>query len=177
MTALPAKAASEAEFGKLAKTYTLHKDGSQEMRVYKELTLFTHAAMNGLYGESFIVYNPAPGGGFEGDEDAFECAVRECAEECGLIVKPVKPLFNIREYYRDCIFFSAYVLCEIVGECEKHFTEKEKSINIISDWRDMGDVLSDIEDLMKRYKDIDGELYGCHKREYIAIKELIDSRI
>ena len=24
-----------------------------------ELTLFTHAAMNGLYGESFIVYNPA----------------------------------------------------------------------------------------------------------------------
>lgn len=37
LTALPAKAASEAEFGKLAKTYTLHKDGSQEMRVYKEL--------------------------------------------------------------------------------------------------------------------------------------------
>ena len=36
LTALPAKAASEAEFGKLAKTYTLHKDGSQEMRVYKE---------------------------------------------------------------------------------------------------------------------------------------------
>lgn len=118
-----------------------------------------------------------PGGGLEGDEDAFECAVRECAEECGLIVKPVKPLFNIREYYRDCIFFSTYVLCKIVGECEKHLTEKEKAINIISGWRDMGDVLSDIEDLMKRYKDIDGELYGCHKREYIAIKELIDSRI
>ncbi len=58
LTALPAKAASEAEFGKLAKTYTLHKDGSQEMRIYKELTLFTHTAMNGLYGESFIVYNP-----------------------------------------------------------------------------------------------------------------------
>lgn len=29
------------------------------MRIYKELTLFTHTAMNGLYGESFIVYNPA----------------------------------------------------------------------------------------------------------------------
>ena len=28
------------------------------MRVQKELTLFTHAAMNGLYGETFIVYNP-----------------------------------------------------------------------------------------------------------------------
>ena len=54
----PVKAASEAEFGKLHKTYTLHTDGSQEMRVQKELTLFTHAAMNRLYGESFIVYNP-----------------------------------------------------------------------------------------------------------------------
>ena len=43
--ALPMKAASEAEFGKLSKTYTLHADGSQEMRVQKELTLFTHAAM------------------------------------------------------------------------------------------------------------------------------------
>ncbi len=54
----PVKAASEAEFGKLHKTYTLHADGSQEMRVQKELTLFTHTAMNRLYGESFIVYNP-----------------------------------------------------------------------------------------------------------------------
>ena len=35
LTALTEKAASEAEFGKLAKTYTLHKDGSEEMRVYK----------------------------------------------------------------------------------------------------------------------------------------------
>lgn len=59
LSLLPAKAASEAEFGKLVRTYTLHADGSQEMRVRKELTLFTHTAMNGLYGESFIVYNPA----------------------------------------------------------------------------------------------------------------------
>lgn len=56
--ALPMQAASEAEFGKLSKAYTLHTDGSQEMRVQKELTLFTHAAMNSLYGESFIIYNP-----------------------------------------------------------------------------------------------------------------------
>lgn len=56
--ALPMKAVSEAEFGKLSKTYTLHADGSQEMRLQKELTLFTHAAMNRVYGESFIIYNP-----------------------------------------------------------------------------------------------------------------------
>lgn len=56
--ALTAQAAPEARFGKLSKTYTLHADGSQELRVQKELTLYTHAAMNSLYGETFIVYNP-----------------------------------------------------------------------------------------------------------------------
>lgn len=50
--------ASEAEYKKLAKTWTLNADGSQEFRYNMELTLFTHTAMNGTYGESFIVYNP-----------------------------------------------------------------------------------------------------------------------
>ncbi len=51
-------AASEAEYGKLSKSYTLNEDGSQEFRYEMELTLFTHTAMNRTYGESFIVYNP-----------------------------------------------------------------------------------------------------------------------
>lgn len=50
--------AQEAEFVKLSKYYTLHEDGSQEFRCAKELTLFTHTAMNSTYGETFIVYNP-----------------------------------------------------------------------------------------------------------------------
>lgn len=58
LAVLPVKAESEAEFRKLSKTYILRADGSQELRVQKELTLFTHAAMNGLYGETFIVYDP-----------------------------------------------------------------------------------------------------------------------
>lgn len=58
LAVLPVKAESEAEFRKLSKTYTLRAGGSQELRVQKELTLFTHAAMNGLYGETFIVYDP-----------------------------------------------------------------------------------------------------------------------
>lgn len=54
----PAYSASEASFRKLYKTYTLNEDGSMEERVYKELKIFTHAAMNSKYGETFIVYNP-----------------------------------------------------------------------------------------------------------------------
>ena len=52
-------AASEAEYKKLSKSWTLNADGSQEFRYNMELTLFTHTAMNSTYGESFIVYNPA----------------------------------------------------------------------------------------------------------------------
>lgn len=59
LVTVSAFAASEAEYGKLSKTYTLNADGSQEFRCNMELTLFTHTAMNGTYGESFIVYNPA----------------------------------------------------------------------------------------------------------------------
>ena len=50
---------NEAQFDKLVKTYTLNPDGSQELRVQKQLTIYTHAAMNSLYGETFIVYDPA----------------------------------------------------------------------------------------------------------------------
>lgn len=57
--ALPAaSAAPEAEFGKMAKSWTLHADGSQEFRCNEELTLFTLTATR-MYGETFIVYNPA----------------------------------------------------------------------------------------------------------------------
>lgn len=55
---LHAQASPEAEFRKLSKHYTLRADGSQELRVQKELTLYTHAAMNSLYGETFIMYDP-----------------------------------------------------------------------------------------------------------------------
>lgn len=58
LMATTAFGAPEAEYKKLAKTWTLNADGSQEFHYNMELTLFTHTAMNGTYGESFIVYNP-----------------------------------------------------------------------------------------------------------------------
>lgn len=51
-------AASEAEYGKVSKSWTVQEDGGIEYRYGMELTLFTHTAMNNTYGESFIVYNP-----------------------------------------------------------------------------------------------------------------------
>ena len=52
------QAASDAEYKKLSKSWTLNADGSQEFHYAMELTIYTHTAMRSAYGETFIVYNP-----------------------------------------------------------------------------------------------------------------------
>lgn len=49
----------EAEFIRVSRNYTYNPDGSMEMRYSKALKLNTHIAFNNLYGETFIIYNPA----------------------------------------------------------------------------------------------------------------------
>lgn len=48
----------EAQYNILKKEYTLNADGSYSLHVIKELTLYTHASFNSMYGETFVVYNP-----------------------------------------------------------------------------------------------------------------------
>ena len=55
---LEGKNRDEAVFNNVSKSYVLNADGSQQMRVIKELTIFTHTAMNRTYGETFIPYTP-----------------------------------------------------------------------------------------------------------------------
>ncbi|MGE5423851.1 MAG: DUF3857 domain-containing protein [Syntrophothermus sp.] len=49
----------DAVYNKLTKVYTLNPDGSMDYRYSKELKLQTYRAFHNLYGETFIVYNPA----------------------------------------------------------------------------------------------------------------------
>lgn len=51
-------ASPEADFNKLVKEFTLNPDGSMEFHYYKELKINSHIALNNLYGETFIIYNP-----------------------------------------------------------------------------------------------------------------------
>lgn len=55
---LSAAGKSEAIFNVLSKTYTLHNDGSQSLRVRKEIKVLSHVAFRSMYGETFVVYNP-----------------------------------------------------------------------------------------------------------------------
>lgn len=49
----------EGSFSKIERTYTLEKDGSSTYNYVKVLTINTHNALNNLYGETFITYDPA----------------------------------------------------------------------------------------------------------------------
>lgn len=55
---LTGNASPEGEFNKIVREYTLKPDGSCEVRYAKELKINTHVALNSLYGETFIIYNP-----------------------------------------------------------------------------------------------------------------------
>lgn len=55
---LSVQAASDAEYKKLSKAWTLNVDGSQVYHYNMELAIYTHTAMRSAYGETFIVYNP-----------------------------------------------------------------------------------------------------------------------
>ncbi len=49
----------DAAYISLVKEYTLNVDGSMDYRYIKQQKLFTYRAFHNLYGETFIVYNPA----------------------------------------------------------------------------------------------------------------------
>jgi hypothetical protein len=49
----------DAEYLKITKEYILHEDGSYDFHLRKELKLLTYFSFQRIYGETFIVYNPA----------------------------------------------------------------------------------------------------------------------
>jgi len=51
--------APDGEYISLTKTYTLHPNGDWTFRYRHQLKFLTYYAINSLYGETFIVYNPA----------------------------------------------------------------------------------------------------------------------
>lgn len=55
---LNVSAQREAEFIKLQKEFILKPSGETEARYIKELKILTHRALNNIYGETFIVYDP-----------------------------------------------------------------------------------------------------------------------
>lgn len=109
-----------------------------------------------------------PGGKLEDDESVRDCVIRECAEECGLVVEPEEELFAIKEYYKDKIFYSTYVKCAIKGECIKSLTDNENKLGLNCVWRGLSEAENTAVKLENFYSS-GSELEGMHRRERTAL--------
>ncbi|MDO8461636.1 MAG: 8-oxo-dGTP diphosphatase MutT [Deltaproteobacteria bacterium] len=56
-----------------------------------------------------------PGGKREKGETVEECAVRECQEEIGVVVEPIRYLKAVRYEYPEVKVFLHFVLCRLVS--------------------------------------------------------------
>lgn len=109
-----------------------------------------------------------PGGKLEDGESVSDCIIRECAEECGLVVEPKEELFAIKEYYKDKIFYSTYVKCAIKGECIKALTDNENKLGLNCVWRGLSEAEKTAVKLENFYSS-GSELKGMHRRERTAL--------
>lgn len=109
-----------------------------------------------------------PGGKLEDDESVRDCVIRECAEECGLVVEPEEELFAIKEYYKDKIFYTTYVKCAIKGECIKSLTDNENKLGLNCVWRCLSEAEKTAVKLENFYSS-GSELEGMHRRERTAL--------
>lgn len=109
-----------------------------------------------------------PGGKLEDGESVRDCVIRECAEECGLVVEPEEELFAIKEYYKDKIFYTTYVKCAIKGECIKSLTDNENKLGLNCVWRCLSEAEKTAVKLENFYSS-GSELEGMHRRERTAL--------
>lgn len=114
----------------------------------------------------------SPGGGIENTESFEECCVRELKEEAGLIVKVIKPLVTVNEYWHDTLHINNYFICEIVGDCESSLTEIETDRGVMPKWLPLDEALN----LFGEYESKTEDCMSMYFREYTIIKDYIKAK-
>ena len=113
-----------------------------------------------------------PGGGKEPGETDEECVIRETEEETGVLVRPLRPLVTVTEYYEDVRYVTHYFLCERTGRGAQRLTPGEIRWQLEPEMLPLGDVLA----LFSHHADFaaDEEKRGCYLREYEALKGAVE---
>ena len=113
-----------------------------------------------------------PGGGLEENETEEECVIREVAEECGVVIRSSPCVLQIDEYYEDCKWPNKYFLAEVIGETERHLTEREIEVGMEPRWIPLGEILQ-IFSTHAEYDGKDEMRRGMYYREYTALREIL----
>ena len=99
-------------------TYTKVREGNRAIIVKDGKILLTHELNSGWW--------VLPGGGTEEGETPEECVIREVEEETGYLVRPLRRLLFMREYYEEYCYTGYYFVCEVTGKGQMNLTDVEK---------------------------------------------------
>ena len=119
-----------------------------------------------------------PGGGIELEETHEQCLIREVEEETAYIVELKEKVITINEYYDDTLWINHYYTCSIVGEGSIKLSQAEIQECIIAKWFNLDECLN----IFASFEHdpccgTGGFQHGLYKREYIALKEYMMSRL
>lgn len=110
-----------------------------------------------------------PGGGFEDNENDFECVKRELIEETGNVIEPSNCVLQIDEYYGLEKYVNRYFLAKIISKAKRNLTPHELEGGLEPVWLDLDKVI----DIFSKYGEKDGMTKGLYYREYMALKNII----
>ncbi len=110
-----------------------------------------------------------PGGGLEKGETPQEGAVRECLEECGLIIAAEEPFLVIDEYYAGKHWQNYYSRASILGAADTRMDEKEVELGLCSRWVGCDEIERNLRTMMN-WNDLDPDavssIYAVRNSHY-----------
>ena len=142
--------------------YTKTREGSRAIIVMDGKILLTHELNSGWW--------LIPGGGLEEGETHEMCVIREVEEETGYLVRPVRRILFMNEYYEEYRYMGYFFVCEVTGKGQMKLTDAEKRRGVQPEWIPLQDAI-DLFSKHESYADISEEKRGSYQREYIALQE------
>ncbi len=147
-------------------TFSKTRDGARAIIVQDGNILLTHELNSGWW--------LLPGGGQEEGETFEECVIREVEEETGVLVRVIRPVVFMKEYYEEYCYSGCCFACEVTGKGHMNLTEAEIRRGVQPEWIPLQDAL-ELFSKHESYADISEEKRGSYQREYIALKEYMES--